>query len=619
MTTGPRRGIIGGMKQGIISLNVIARGCCLILLGLSALLGGISCGSGGPDGSAAGRTQESQGTEQTARIIPDAIEEGDAAAGLDVEIRQAARQASEAGQALVHLEVTDELGKPAPCRVHWRDEKGQVIRAAGQPFWFDHFTCDGRVALTMAPGNYSYEIERGPEYEPLTGKLKVEAIGPAGKADPGAMSLKLQFKRISRMAAQGWYSGDLHIHRPPGDLPLLMKAEDLNIGGTITWWNNDQATGLPAGPVVAEVEKDRFLYTMGGEDERGGGALLYFHLDRPLPLPTRKPGEKQERSYRLAREIPSSQHFLSMARKLDEEKIKEQAGKAQPAGGSIPGLWVDVEKPFWWDMPMWIASGQVDSVGIANNHMNRDRVLGNEAWGRPRDRTKLPDPHGNGQWTLEIYDRMLEAGLRLPPSAGSASGVLPNPAGYNRVYVQVEGALSYKAWWEGLKAGRCFVTNGPLLICSAGGKWPGHVFKIAPGGAARLPVKIEVTSNDVISRIEILRNGRVHLTLPPPTPRGGKIELELEISEPGWFAVRAFAQNNATFRFASTGPFYVDAQENQPRISRAACGFFLNWAKERKAALEKFLPAERERDQVLADHQRAIEWWENRMRSATAD
>ncbi|HAK94366.1 MAG TPA: hypothetical protein DCM87_05035 [Planctomycetes bacterium] len=54
--------------------------------------------------------------------------------------------------------------------------------------------------------------------------------------------------------------------------------------------------------------------------------------------------------------------------------------------------------------------------------------------------------------------------MRLtPPSAGSASGVLPNPVGYNRVYVHVDGELTYAKWWEGLQAGRAFVTNGPLL------------------------------------------------------------------------------------------------------------------------------------------------------------
>jgi hypothetical protein len=66
---------------------------------------------------------------------------------------------------------------------------------------------------------------------------------------------------------------------------------------------------------------------------------------------------------------------------------------------------------------------------------DRSGVMTNEAWGRPRERRRLPDPQGNGHWTQEIYYHILNCGLRLLPSAGSASGVLPNPVGYDRVYV----------------------------------------------------------------------------------------------------------------------------------------------------------------------------------------
>ena len=79
-----------------------------------------------------------------------------------------------------------------------------------------------------------------------------------------------------------------------------------------------------------------------------------------------------------------------------------------------------------------------------------------EAWGRPRDAKRLPPPRGNGLWTQEIYYHILNSGLRIPPSAGSASGVLPNPVGYNRVYVHTGEHVSWDAWWNGLRKGRSF-------------------------------------------------------------------------------------------------------------------------------------------------------------------
>ena len=77
-------------------------------------------------------------------------------------------------------------------------------------------------------------------------------------------------------------------------------------------------------------------------------------------------------------------------------------------------VWVDVEKPFWWDVPVWLATEQVDSIGIANNHMTRDGIFApnprnnnpawsEEAWAKPRDDDRLPSPQGNGYWSQEIY------------------------------------------------------------------------------------------------------------------------------------------------------------------------------------------------------------------------
>ena len=178
------------------------------------------------------------------------------------------------------------------------------------------------------------------------------------------------------------------------------------------------------------------------------------------------------------------------------------------------GVWIDIEKPFWWDVPIWLASGQVDSIGLANNHMNRRGMYQDEAWGRPRDAKRLPPPRGNGFWTQEIYYHILNCGLRIPPSAGSASGVLNNPLGYNRMYVQLDGELSYPGWWDGLRAGRVFVTNGPLLRVQADGRPPGHVFNECEGEALEIKLDVALTARDSISALELIKNGQVERRVP---------------------------------------------------------------------------------------------------------
>jgi hypothetical protein len=476
--------------------------------------------------------------------------------------------------------VDSETGKPLPCRVHLKDETGKAIRGNGLPFWRDHFVCAGRAELDLDPGNYRYEIERGPEYFQTTGTLTV--------AESGAQNVTNNLRRLVNLSRESWWSGELHVHRPLAEIELLMQAEDLHVAPVITWWNNrnlwtDQT--LPANPLV-RFDGDRFFLLMGGEDERGGGALLFFNLSRPLDIAG------------AVREYPSPMKFLAEARQH-------------------PDVWVDVEKPFWYDVPVWLASGKVDSVGIAHNHMHRGGVLPNEAWGQPRDKQRFPDPQGNGFWTQEIYYHILNCGLRLPPSAGSASGVLPNPVGYDRAYVHLDGDLTYEKWWAGLKAGRVFVSTGPLLRCRANGQWPGHVFKAQNGAALEIKLDAALDSRDLVSSLEIIQNGRVVRTIPPTERKRIGSLGTIRFNESGWFLIRAMADVPGTFRFASTGPFYVEAGPAARRVSKASAQFFLDWVRERMKQIK--LEDPRQQDEVLQYHRAAEQFWQEKVAQANAD
>jgi hypothetical protein len=244
-------------------------------------------------------------------------------------------------------------------------------------------------------------------------------------------------------------------------------------------------------------------------------------------------------------------------------------------------------------------------------------VLANEAWGRPRDKQRFPDPQGNGFWTQEIYYHILNCGLRLPPSAGSASGVLPNPVGYDRVYVHLDGALSYEKWWDGLKAGRVFVSNGPLLRCRANGQWPGHVFKAQAGMPLEIKLEAVLDSRDPVSSIEIIQNGRVVRTIPSAEwKRTGSLGT-IRFNESGWFLVRAMADLPGTFRFASTGPFYVEIGPAVRRVSKASAQFFLDWVRERMKQIKLDDPSQQE--EVLQSHRIAERFWQEKVAQANAD
>jgi len=368
-----------------------------------------------------------------------------------------------------------------------------------------------------------------------------------------------------------------------------MEAEDLHIAPLITWANDKSAwtkLPLPKDPVV-RFDNNRYFDLLGGEDERGGSSLLFFNLKEPLELPGAK-----------AAYPPSTKILMTAAQQ--------------------EGVWIDVERPFAADLPIWLASRKVDSIGLANGHMQREKMRTDEAGGRARDKRALPDPRGNGQWSEDIYYRVLDAGLRIPPSAGSGTGVSPNPLGYNRVYVAVDkDDFDYAAWWKGFKLGRVIVTNGPLIVNpAANSRPPGHVFTAAKGEELDVEITLSLTTRDPISYLEIVKDGRVVQSVRlDELAKTGKLP-KVHFTESGWVLVRAVADVEKTYRFASTGPWYVDVGD-RPRISKTASQFFLDWLADCTKALK--LDDPKQRAEVLTYHTAARKFWEERLKNATAD
>ncbi len=498
-------------------------------------------------------------------------------------LASASRLVEAEGSIALQIAVSDDEGQPLPCRIHLADQQGEAQKVAGLPFWRDHFVCSGRVAASLKPGRYEYVIERGPEYRRASGTVTVVA----GEES----TLRVKLERHSNLRAAGWYSGDLHVHRSLEEIELLMQAEDLDFAPVITWWNQRdlwQENEIPK-QVVRQFDGHRISSVMAGEDEREGGALLYFGLRTPLDIRS------------IDRESPSPMQFVRAARRRDSR------------------VWIDIEKPFWWDVPVWLASGQMDSIGIANNHMCRSQMYPDEAWGKPRDVKRLPKPYGNGYWSQEIYYHMLNCGLRVPPSAGSASGVLPNPVGYNRVYVHLDQPFSRDAWFEGLARGTSFLTNGPLLLVTVDGTDPGSIIQLKVDESRTLQLKIRLTTQDPVSELELIQNGNVVKKISCSGVLTQDHSLQFSVDEPGWFLVRAITNVENTFRFATTAPWFVEVENRKHRISRRSVGFFADWVDERIERVKASVENESQLEQVLVWHEQAQKFWAERLRMSNAE
>jgi len=486
-----------------------------------------------------------------------------------------AATAAEAVTGRLEVTVTEPGGGRLPCRVHLTVGEKSIYPGRLPRFERDgHFCCPGDFAVDVSPGKAALRIERGPEYAPHVTQLDVKA----GETCRQAVTLK----RWIDMNGRGWYSGDLHVHRPVGDMPLLLRAEDLNLAPVLTHWNRRHANVKP--PYLVHVAdkgaaspRPRCFHKLAQEDERAGGAVMLFNLKKPILLQN------------VTRDAPGGFEYHRLA-------LEQKA-------------FVEVEKPFWWEAPVHVALGRVDTIGVACNHFLRTGLLRGEAWGRPRDRKKYPGPLGFAHNVMDLYYRYLNLGHRIAASAGSASGVLRNPLGYDRVYVRLD-EFGHDAWYDALREGRNFVTNGPMLFATVNGKGIGERFEVPAGGKLQAAVELEVRGRDALERAEIVVGGKVAATFEPA--RGDRRRIaarhKLTLDKSTWLAVRAFEPvRGMVVRFAHTSPFYVTVGGKRPRDPQAA-RFYVKWLDELIAAYDKKRAAAKDPaplDAVLETYRRA--------------
>ena len=318
-------------------------------------------------------------------------------------------RAAMSGGGELRLTVLDsKTGQPIACRMHLKTAAGKPRPQKPLPFWFDHFVLPGQIKLRLPRGQYTFEIERGPEYTDCTGYFTIDDHADDEKT--------VELSRAVDMAAEGWWSADLHVHRPLRDLKLLMEADDLHIA--VNESSSAEAVAGQAGASPTLFGEDRFFYLEGREDKRVGNDLIYFARQGQVALPD------------------SALSKLSPFEVLKTAKFDDS-------------VWLDVAEPFSWDLPVLVALGMVDSIELANGHMCRRQTINSEGDARHRDVKELPAPFGNALWSQRIYYHLLNCGLRIPPTGGSGSGGAPNPVGYNRVYVYSGDKLDVDGWWQG--------------------------------------------------------------------------------------------------------------------------------------------------------------------------
>ncbi len=444
----------------------------------------------------------------------------------------------------LEIEVIDAAtGQPIAARMHLLNTRKRPVKLniPNTAEFGGHFYVDGKLTLPLRRGQFTFEIDAGPEYRTQSGHFEIERHADDTK--------RIEMQRFADLAKEGWYGGDVDFARRDRHLPLILRAEHLH-----------------------DVRAKEFAIVEGlGAGDWGLGKNSSALSPAPSPQPP----------------VPKK---ISIAR-----------------------------TPYAWDLPVWLASGDLDAIQLIHHHSLRDGVVDNENDGRPRDRSLYPGKSGNGRWSETVYYHVLNCGFRIPPVAGSGSGTNDSPVGTNRVYVFCGDEFSPVRWWEGLAAGRVFVSNGPLLRPIVDGQPPGYVFHLDGSGKLSLEIGLNLATRVPIEYLQIIKDGRVEADVRLADWKQKKGRLPpLAFNDSGWFLVRAVTNNQQTHQFASTGPYFVE-KASRPRVSRGSVQFFLDWIVAAEAHIRDLPKLDAsERESLLAEQAQAREYFEQLLSTANA-
>ncbi len=472
--------------------------------------------------------------------------------------------------------VDAKTDKPLPARVYvqasggeWLFVKSAVPKGSALAYreqWVPmpnsverHTTVSAHpFQIELEPGDYAVTIERGKEYFPLTRKLTI-----TGK--PQRQTFRL--RRWINLAERGWYSGETHVHRRISELSNVMLAEDLNVAFPVTFWtiNAFAAPGLEPSTLRRQGPSP-----FGPREDRGHALIAVDDTHVMFPRNT----EYEIFSVGKQRHILGAVFVLNHRTVFQDgmPPVAEIARQAHKEGALL-----DLDKHSWpWSM-MLVPVAKVDLYELSNNSVWRTKFGFRRSSVKPANYMEIEqDKSGFTEWGwlqfgFENYYTLLNCGFRLQPTAGTASGVHPVPLGYSRVYVQLD-QFSGQTWIDGLKAGRSFVTTGPMLFATVNGQHPGHVFRQNQETAQEYQIDIEAISERQLDRIEIVSHGKVVRILRPGhdyksqhTPGGAfraRASVTIPFEESSWIAVRCIQpQDDGRLRFAHTSPWHIEVAD----------------------------------------------------------
>lgn len=411
----------------------------------------------------------------------------------------------------VHLRINDAAsGQPTPVRLRITDADGAYYAPYGRLTEFATGVnqdvggnvmigakkwayIGGACEIRLPPGKLHVEIAKGPEYTPIDEEITLLA---------GKMALRFTIERWCDMRKQGWYSGDTRVHFLAPDAALLEgQAEDVavvNLLAKKTTIKDSFGKAQPAIPNILSFSGQSFarassdcgvaVNTQNVHPDLGSLGLLHCHrVVYPLAIDGA------------------------------EWTLDDWCGQCHRKKGLV--VWTD---------PQHQAADFVYGEPLA------DLIRGSV------DAFELTFFEDSPFDALADYYQLLNAGLSVPLLGASGKDSNGAAVGSMRTYAYLppDKEFTYAGWIEAVRAGRTFVSNGPLLHLN----FP--YTTDVPLGDLNVDFLARAVSLTPFDRLELLWNGKVIAAAKPEFTNAYEATLGREIMprESGWLAVRCLGE-----------------------------------------------------------------------------
>lgn len=414
---------------------------------------------------------------------------------------------------------------------------------------------NGRVQVRLPKGRYVLYAGKGLEYVLVKHIFEV--------TPDKITSVDISLERFIDMPAKGWWSGDTHVHAPRfgakdnRELLWAAQAEDIHIS-SILLMGDREFLHFPQYALgkAGTLREGDFWLVPGQEEPRTS------ELGHTIMLNTQRLYRNIDDYYRydsIFKEARKDHVLTGIAHFFGDKFLSRNAGA------------------------LLLAEDLVDFVELMDD---------------------------TGMFKPEHFYDALNMGARLSLSAGS-DFPWGGHIGDNRTYVLLEEGAEFNPdnWYGALKAGRSFVTQGPLLNFQINGQPIGSDLHVKKGDRLDITVRAEghpdvsspkklwlVSMGDTIKQIETERRD------------AGVLEFQLSLTAQNsqWYAVAAEGYKGA---IAHSSPIYVHVDGGPVTVKpeKLILLYEENMARINRMGKAEFVPEE-QRGHFTAwlDHIRAI-------------